>query len=79
MRGRGENSLKDIYKDEVRFETFLDWKNKERKSIVSSFAMPLIEESKLHSVCTMMSISVKWLVVVSPHKRPIISEAMGLT
>uniref|UniRef100_A0A6B2LK95 Methyltransferase domain-containing protein n=1 Tax=Arcella intermedia TaxID=1963864 RepID=A0A6B2LK95_9EUKA len=45
--------------------------------IVSSFAMHLVEEDRLFSTCQQMALNSKFLIVVSPHKRPFITAAMG--
>jgi len=45
--------------------------------IISCFALHLVTEERLFPLCTQMALSSKYLIVVSPHKRPIITEMMG--
>ena len=47
--------------------------------IVSSFAMHLIDETRLLSTCNQMSFVADYLVIISPHKKPEINERMGWT
>jgi len=45
--------------------------------IVSSFALHLVPPERLFPLCTQMALYSKYLIVVSPHKRPHIKDTMG--
>jgi 2-polyprenyl-3-methyl-5-hydroxy-6-metoxy-1,4-benzoquinol methylase len=45
--------------------------------IVCSFALHLIEKSKLHGVLFQLSLIAPSLLIITPHKRPVITMKMG--
>jgi len=45
--------------------------------IICTFALHLVEQGRLFSICNQMALVCKLLVIVSPHKRPILTPEMG--
>lgn len=44
---------------------------------ICSFALHLLTPSQLHATCTQLALACRLLIVLSPHKRPHITSAMG--
>lgn len=45
--------------------------------IISSYAMHLIEPSRLFTTCQQLAFAAHHMIVISPHKRPVIDSSMG--
>jgi len=71
-----KNTGKNCFK--ISFDDILkgDIKNK-YDLIVCSFALHLCDESKLPILLYQLSLRCKWLVIISPNKRPIIKDNLG--
>jgi SAM-dependent methyltransferase len=48
-------------------------------TVVCSYAFHLCEQSRLAAVCTQLSSVAEHLVIVTPHKRPVLSPGWGFT
>lgn len=47
--------------------------------VICSFALHLAPPSVLYAVCVQLALSARYLIIITPHKRPVVEEYMGWT
>ena len=47
--------------------------------VICSFALHLAPPSVLYAVCVQLALSARYLIILTPHKRPVVEEYMGWT